>query len=402
MIKKLNIKFWTILIFFIAIIYVGIQVYFITDNTIETDIVVKDVLTHSIVCNGIIGKDETDITYNASGLIGYIVQDGQRVSQGDIVANVFSSHEQMLLSAKAQLMQEEIDVLTKSQISSAGTDANMIINQAYVNLYSYIFAVGQSNLQTLKSEKYNLQMASNKVQIVTQQAQNYVERLDLLTAQYNAINAQHVENITAPVSGYFVSSQSSSKNIYTYSQLMQMSPLELQTATQMQTTPNSAQVAGKVIHNYKWSFFISVTKQEAEVFKIGSQVKIAFPNTANEALPAYVENVIISEQEDIAKVELSCNYINSDVVALQQTQAEIQIRDYEGLLINKQAVRVIEGVTGVYVQTGTRIDFCKINIIYESENYVLVSENYVPDENEIKMYDNVVINGKELYDGKLL
>ncbi len=400
--KGFKISFWIKFLVILVVGYVAVQFFLITNSNIETEVISEGMLTDGIVCNGIFAREETVINYAGNGFIGYTVEDGQRVSTGDIVANVFSSYEQMVQSLNAQLIQREITALESSQISSDGTDVNMIINQVYVNLNSFLTTLEQNNLQNLSEDKLDLQLSANKAQIVTEQATDYTQRLTELMQQVSAISQTPMAVVAAPTAGYFVAAHSSSVSAFSKQQLEQMSPDDLLIATQTPILQNSAEVAGKIIHDYKWSMFISVTAQEAEKFVLGRQVDIAFPKTENEPLPAYVETIAINEETGTAKIELSCNYINSDVVKMQQAEVEIQFRNYEGLLINKEALRVLDGVEGVFIQTGNTIDFCKINIVFADEHYVLVANEYVSDENEVRMFDTVILSGREIYDGRVI
>ncbi len=398
--KKFNMKHWIIVLLIIPCAYILFQFINISDNSFETENVVQATFFDSIVCKGIFGANETVIQYNASGLIGYAVEDGSRVNAGDVIANVFDSEQQMLQSAKAQLLTSEIETIQSSQITAAGTDANMILNQVYTALHSYLQVTCSTSLNNLTEQKLNLQLFSNKAAIVTNQSSDFTSTIDSLKSELSAISNVQSTPITAPISGYFVSAYNSDALIYNLQQLQQMTASELFTAAKTQAPANNIDVAGKIIHDYTWSFFTSVPIQQADKFKEGMNVEIILQGANSQPLAANVASVVIDEQAELAKIEIVCNYINKDVLENSHFEAEIRFDQYEGLRINKNALRVIDGVQGVYIQTGNRIDFCMVNIIYENDDYILVPLKYESDKNEIRMYDSAIISGKELYDGK--
>ena len=60
---------------------------------------------------------------------------------------------------------------------------------------------------------------------------------------------------------------------------------------------------------------------------------------------------------------------------------------------------------GVYVLVGDKIYFRKIEQIYETTDYVLSRTYYKGDSDGtdfVKLYDTIIVKGKDLYDQKLL
>ena len=104
---------------------------------------------------------------------------------------------------------------------------------------------------------------------------------------------------------------------------------------------------------------------------------------------------------------LSSKIMDSDIARLRTEDVEIVINETDGIRVNKSAVRVIDGVQGVYVLTGNIVRFKKLDIIYTGEDYVIskMIKEDVYDENKVpylKIYDAVILEGKDLKDGKLI
>ena len=53
---------------------------------------------------------ETDITYDGTGVLGYIAQDGERVSAGTACAQQFSDAQQVSAYQQIQMLNEEIEL----------------------------------------------------------------------------------------------------------------------------------------------------------------------------------------------------------------------------------------------------------------------------------------------------
>ena len=102
---------------------------------------------------------------------------------------------------------------------------------------------------------------------------------------------------------------------------------------------------------------------------------------------------------------------------------QININTYTGIRVSQQSVRfqtvskevtdengntttVTKDVKGVYILYGNSIKFVEIVPLYSSNNYVICDSD--PDTSELMtsetltLYDEVVVGGKDLYDGKLV
>ena len=77
-----------------------------------------------------------------------------------------------------------------------------------------------------------------------------------------------------------------------------------------------------------------------------------------------------------------------------------------------------EGIDGVYVLSGNYVEFSPVDIKYYGEDYVIADKYYVIRKDEkgksyidyeetdkyrsIRLYDNIIVKGKNLYDGKII
>ena len=73
------------------------------------------------------------------------------------------------------------------------------------------------------------------------------------------------------------------------------------------------------------------------------------------------------------------------------------LAEHTGLYVPSAAVRVKDGITGVYVMnTNNSATFKCINILYESDDYIIVENNYIPPADvpysSLKTYDNILVN----------
>ena len=182
-----------------------------------------------------------------------------------------------------------------------------------------------------------------------------------------------------------------------------MTPGELQQAAEQTPPENDPGVAGKIITDYHWRYFAVVDAADAEKFKEGdSSLSISFPNVSSQSVPATVVSVTLDEAAGLAKVELLCDYINENVVTMEHEEATIAFKVYEGLRIDREALHTMEGENCVFVKFGNVAYQRPVTVLFEDENYILVSATYEKDKNEIKRFDEIIVQGTDLYDEKIL
>ena len=87
------------------------------------------------------------------------------------------------------------------------------------------------------------------------------------------------------------------------------------------------------------------------------------------------------------------------VVTLEHEKADITFATYEGIRIDRQALHIVEGQNCVFVKYGNLVYQKNITILFENEDYILVPSKTTTGENEVKLFDEIVVRGTDLYDG---
>ena len=364
--------------------YIGVQMVQVLRTNYQTQTAVAYSMSDVVRCDGMLAMDETVIPYEGAGVLGYQVN---------------NSAQNRTLSEK---LTEELSVLEKSQ-AGAAADVEALMNQNQQGIYSALDLLESGNYTGLSDARASIQLAQNKMQLTMGVVSDFSARIADLTARRDAADAASVYTpITAPAAGYFVSAQDSEKQMYTPEALAAMSPAELKEALAQPSQTNDANVAGKLILDYRWRYYGLVTQKQAEKFVEGTRVEISFPNVSAESVPATVVNVTVDEENGTAKVELLCDYINETVVTLEHEKADITFATYEGIRIDRQALHIVEGQNCVFVKYGNLVYQKNITILFENEDYILVPSKTTTGENEVKLFDEIVVRGTDLYDGKIL
>lgn len=402
--KRTGTKLLVGLLLLVPAVYVAVQLATIAgrSSALLTQTAVLDTMAESVVCEGFLGMTEQSITYEGSGVLSYIARNGERVSEGIGVARLFASEADAAEYKRYTALSQEIELLTKAQATGSVGDASLLEKQVQTGVYDALDALDSGDFSSLEVAQNNIQLAQDKLRVSMGEMENYSVRISELTARRDALNGAAGTVITAPGTGYFVSSQESTAALFTPEQLAEMTPVQLQEALQQPVQENPENCAGKIISDYRWRFFALVDAEQAEKFSEGTDVTVSFPKVSQESVPASIVSIQLDEEAGIAKVELLCDYINSETVALEREQAVIALRTYMGLRIPTRACHTVNGKTYVYTKLGNMVHQKPVTVLWTDGENTLISPEYIKDENELEMYDEVIVEGTGLYNGKLL
>ena len=119
--------------------------------------------------------------------------------------------------------------------------------------------------------------------------------------------------------------------------------------------------------------------------------------------------------------------MNADLASTRKEPLRINISEHSGVLVNEKAIHfndvvvsetdadgnetetVYENVKGVYIKYGSRIRFVQVFSDATVNGYAICKTTLTTAEREqlvtgrtIEMYDEVVLGGTDLYDGKII
>ena len=184
-------------------------------------------------------------------------------------------------------------------------------------------------------------------------------------------------------------------------------------------TSLSSHTAGKIVTDFVWHLVCEADKYSAAGFTVGSYYKLRFPSFSEETVTMKLVNAVSVTSDDTALLVFRGNTAPESFPYLRTQEADIIGQSYTGLAVSKKAVRIVDGQKGVYILDGDIVRFRLIEILFEDEDsYIVAPEKPVPDEADaateevgiadrpaykyLSLYDNVIVGGKDLFDGKIL
>ena len=383
-------------------VYIIVQCFVIFRRSYKTETAIKYTLAESITLDGVVAFDSVDVA--GSGDLGYLVQDGERVTNGTVVAEVYTDDSQGLQRERLDRLERTITLLTKSQ-NSTGSDLSVLTNQTKQALYNLLDKINTAQYSGITDAEDTFLLAQNRLQVSTGQTAGFADTIAALQVEYDSIKAQldALQTITATTNGYFSSTAASPAIAADRQALDDADPATLQKMLTDGFPAAATDRAGQITTGFSWKFYAVCDLDTAARFDNISSVKISVPGKQNTPLSATVEEVAPDKDNGLAKIVLQCQTINAEVLSFGQETAQIDLKTYEGIRIDKEALHIVDGQRGVYVKYGNLQRFLKITTLYENDSYILIPENgKIGTDNEVRLYDEIIVQGTNLQDGKLL
>lgn len=413
----------------LLLVYVGYQIYNMHHTKILTETAENFTASETVQAEGIAVRAEVPVKADADGVIDYVLNTGDKVDKGGTVALVYGSEQQAGACRELGTVDGEIQKLqnlqTPGNTYAASPDTvNSLISRELSGLLSKTV---DGDFYGLSQERENLLYLVNERQVVTGKITSFGARIKALQARKSALTSQAGSakaSILSPASGYFIQSAENVSNL-DYNGVLSLSSAQIRSAEKASPESMSGSV-GKICTDYNWYFACVVPAGNAAAFRSlssGGTVTVGFPFVSNETAPATVAAVNQTGENSEAAVILECDYMNSALASLGRETAQIVVQEYSGIRVSRSTVHFLtvskdvreadgkttvqkKEVMGVYVVNGSMLQFRQIVPEYSTDAYVICDPSPQPGDlmtsDTVKLHDEVVVEGTDLYDGKVI
>lgn len=381
-------------------------VYYGSEPEVETQTALSQTISRNITASAFVIREERYVENNYSGTVVPAVGNGSKVSAGDTVVRVFASESDADTAARLSELEDDINYYKRVSSSDAGimpADISLYKNNVSESLYRLSDAVNADSLEMLSQLSRQLREDITKKQIAVGVTVDVSARLGALTAEYNAISAaaQNYFAVSAAQTGYFVNTADGFESTADFSSAKELSCAAVSALLFKASEAVPAGTVGKLVTGFNWYLVCNVSDSEVYGLSVGSSVKVSFLNCAVGEMKMKIEALNPDTESGQTALVLSSNEMNAQIASLRKLSVKIKAEEYSGYTVDSKALRTVEGETGVYVKLGNIVKFRKINIIYSDDNVILASS----EENEsgyLRLYDEIITGGTDLYDGKIL
>ena len=344
---------------------------------------------------------EEELLYSQYGTKVLNCAEGAHVAANDTVATGYRSEDAKTRQTRIDELSGQIEQLqyawsaVSSVYDQAALDADIAGDLA--QLSRYLALRDMNSVSDLSPELKGLILrrtgsdsdsGSLQARISTLQAE--LETLEAQSAgDTSAILAGKAGTFSAAVDGY--------ESVLTPERLMEMTVAEFESVQPDETDANAI---GRLVTSATWYYACVVPASELSGVEEGNRATLTFARDYYQPVTMRVARLGGNEAGSRLLV-LSSDRALQNVTLLRQQSAEIVFTSYSGLRVPKSAVRVENGQTGVYILEGTLAKWKPITILHDTgESYVVTLDT--SSTNNLWPGDELIINAKNLYDGKVV
>lgn len=372
-------------------------------SPVKTETAVFYSASDGLNITGLIIRSETLVTSSGSGVMHFVLEDGSRVAKDGVIANIYDSESASITLSKIDSVNTKIEdieeMLSYNDLEAA--DLDMINAKATQSLNNLIVSGASGNFGNMSELSDELLSALNRRQVAMGETTDFSAQLEQLKAEKNELSASLPAakgTVKAAMSGYFVSKADGYETVLTCGNPESITP-EFMSSVSAAELPDG--VIGKIVSDYEWYIAAEISINESLKYKEGDSLTIYTSVKSYPKLPVTVKKINISESSSSAVVVFSCNEMNSELATMRSGPMTVVTKEYDGLRVPSSALRVVDSKRGVYVLTGMQVKFVEVNVLYKDDSY-MICEKQTSDESVLRLYDEVIVKGKNLYDGKIV
>ncbi len=364
-------------------------------------------IEESISTHGLIFRNQTLIQSPYTGYIEYSVSDNQKVHVGERIAYVYENEINPELNNELKEINKRIE-----ELEARKNETEMYINdpskiEQYIsgeigNIYRAAYNKDFKEIREI-STGIESQVSAKKILLGDMKTDDTeLNNLKARKKELEANNNNKKYSIYTPVSGSFMSKIDGMEEKLTVKAMEELTPKNFQKLDKEKIENKSGNKAQKdntfckIVDTYKWYYTAVISAKEGEAFRTGESVKLRFSNISGTAVDGKVHRISEEEGGKVVIVVSSDKYVDS-VYSMSEADADIIRSTYSGIRIPSKAIRIKDGVKGVFVVRNSTVKFVEVDVLYADGGWTIVREN-----KGIKIYDNVIVSGRNLFDGKVL
>ena len=395
-------KWLTVILISAVALFLINQLYQVFYNPFTTQTVQTVSYYDGVDALGMVVRDEKVVTADVTGVISYPLNEGSRVAKGNTVANLFRTAKEADAYLSALKIADRIETLKDTQTYNDLYAADVsLLDTKIVNSLCTLLDDRQGSRKIIASTAENeLTDFLNRKQIVTGSVTDFNDLIAAFTTQKassESVYTGHVSAVKAEESGYFISV------VDGYESVLSLHSLKSLTAEKLAAVKPNEVPAGavcKIVTDYRWYIAAEVPYEYSLTLAEGKSMTLRTAIKGYTELPVTVSSVNRDDEAGTAVAVFMCKIMNEHLAGLRILPVTIIKESYKGLRVDSRALRVQEGKQGVFVRSGNQILFVPVNILFNGK--FAIAEQEVSEERRLRLYDEIVVKGKDLYDGKII
>ncbi len=403
-----------LIIAFVLIVAVNVMSSY--GSRLETTIVRSGSEESIVSADGYIFRDQTVILAPESGYLYCEVPEDERVSRGEVVMSLYKNEVNVAANSELKKIDEQISELSKGLRTSDvfSSDTAKIEQTISQSLRVVPKAGARNDMASVAEIGESVNELIEKRRIISGEAESVDRNKELEKLKQQKLELEQKYNIErtlihAPKSGAFTSRIDGMEEKTTLAALDGINAEYLKELNKSYKTAQTREQAsagepiGKIVNNFSWSIAALVPANSVEGLKVGNTLNIRFSDIGIETMEGTVSKITAEDSDKVILVVTSNKYIDM-IYSMSKAKVEFVKDTFGGFRIPAKALRMTDGEMGVYVVRSNKARFIPVELLYNGKDWVVVEEKLESAENPIvlKLYDELIISGRDIYEGKVV
>lgn len=361
-------------VFILAAIVVGVIVFYgvrYIRTPVDTQIAKISIHENKFSANAYLVRTENVYTAPNTGTFYSSETEGSRVGKARAIASVYNGNVDMGKLLELNNLDKKIASAEAYKRSSSwfSSEDSADENQIETKKNNIIEAVENNDIAKISTYKTELQaLVSGK----KADSDNGLNELKQQKTKLEAGIGATKRDIKTGISGIYTTNVDGLENVLTPESVLSYTPADFDALIkpQKKETPvqvNSGEPVCKVVDNHVWYAMIKVEADKLKDCDVKTKVQLRFDSAPSVLSDA---KLIYKSEEDngfIVAVFQSEHYVEG-IFTVRNSDMDIILDSYTGYVVPVSAVRVVEGQTGVMIETrGTEV-FCACDVLYTNSN----------------------------------
>ncbi len=356
-----------------------------------------------IDANATLIRDETVIESDATGVKSFTIENGERVAKNGVLANVFMSESVSNIYSQINDLNDQIESLENLALyHDSTTDINIVtdnINSKIIELSENCKNGKFSNADNLSAELFALLSSKQSVLGIGSDAQGYIASLKAKVDSLSANAPSPEQVIYSPISGYFINEVDGYENSYKVENILDLTPTEFKNSKQ---ASSSNSTICKIVSDHTWYFATEISPDDALKLKENSSYKVLTNQNSEKEISTKLVALNSDEKSDTVLAIFSFKDTDKELALVRNIPITIVLEQYNGIKLPNRSIRMVDNKLGVYVVYAGIIKFKPVNVLYSTDTFTVCEIDKTGESNSLRLYDEVIDKGKNLYDGKTI
>ncbi len=400
----------------IIAVFFGIELYNIAVEPYKTEIAYEYTVYETCDIDYFVVRNESYVQAASGFTVVSLVDDTERVAGGSAIAAYFSNTATASDYTYLASLREKLEKYKKlnSQMKYANIDTDLLSSDIGLSFETAVNSIKTNDLSDFQTDKMNFLQAMTRKQISLGDEVDCSAVIDEISSEITALEAtaNPAGLVTAQTSGYYTVETDGFETLLSYDGVKDLTVADITAALEASEQNVEADVVGKIVESSAWYLATVIDTNTALTLDTGKKVTVFFGDTTTDAVVMSVYSMKNVDGE--CALVLKCSDVSKNTLSLRKGQAKLVVGEYTGLKVSKEAVRVVDDVTGVFVIRGNLMNFRRLDVIYSESGFVIAKANpdnatYVDEDGKTKdkpkhasLYDEVIVSGKDLKNGQLI